>query len=761
MPHKGCLICSLSEIPCVSSSYPVKSEASTSSGERSESDTESELSQHLTRRRRRVTKPRRKRSSVDLSSHINLQPCREGISSPLLTAERNSSASEDRCESVVEHPTRPESLTVNMGGDPDEVDESLAEEDQQSLSKCATKKLKTSETPPLLLANERCVAETDETTGKPVIMEVSGYKQNASPLMRYDDRKNSTYSSSGEMPRLRLSTVGGGGDIVNDDEDEEAPPRLSPNFASVCFSDSELLDENSLSENDIAPELAETAGSPQPNRSKHAATYSESSDYVNTSVAEISRSSAQSVVQNPCEMVNVGGDAGSEGDSETGETGVTVPKKSEECSGNVCVTTTLEDEPSVLDRPPKAPAMLLQPAEDHDIHATPSYDQNLYLKGGREMLPGDSSTSYLETLQSSISPPSALSCASNISSKQSNVGSQEIAQHQQQMDTSVGGSDTSGTFLNTSGSLNSTPSTPIRLSNPQQGGQTSSNGGTNFGSPPGGQPVEMQIRVHNQRTVNSQLAASSVDIASAPSTLQRITRSPAHQSQRRNSGKKEHGRSTKSSTSSIPSRTHLSQMSSGQVPIAPYMLGAPGVPHTMTNPDITDSHSSQQAPGPYYHTNYSHAASSSHFDTQFYSAGWAGTGYPGSVASGYPSHMSAVAKTAMPNGFGYPYPSGILQPSNGMMGAIPIPNTASSASASVTCQVMNTQGNRMNTSHPGNPPAAWRYVSNPSTTLSGSGFMDAFSSGMTSSATGNQFPIPNQIYPQSYYPYLTPVMRNE
>lgn len=67
-------------------------------------------------------------------------------------------------------------------------------------------------------------------------------------------------------------------------------------------------------------------------------------------------------------QVNLGGDAGSEGDTSESECNESVPRARLDLGARtVCEVATLDAEPSALDRPPKAPAMLAQPIEEHEV----------------------------------------------------------------------------------------------------------------------------------------------------------------------------------------------------------------------------------------------------------------------------------------------------------------------------------------------------------------------------------------------------------
>uniref|UniRef100_A0A915BFR5 histone acetyltransferase n=1 Tax=Parascaris univalens TaxID=6257 RepID=A0A915BFR5_PARUN len=647
-------------------------------------------------------------------------------------------------------------------------------EDRRSLSRCDVELAVNNddEMPPMLEADgdiplwHRSQVESPEPVA---VMEVSF--ATSGPNSSETGVSGDGLHALTEMPQLRASAAGA--ESVYDGEDEDAPPRLSPNFAPM-----EAAEENSLSGSETVPQWADGAPSIDGSGSAKKRSIREPVDGSPPLLARLASQTTppQPVLRttstaNTCEMVNLGGDAGSEGDTSESECNESVPRARLDLgTRTVCEVATLDAESSALDRPPKAPAMLAQPVEEHDGSSF-----------------GDGSNAFAKKRPQP--PPSAVICgqpASNVSeqspvtsvnvSLSAGVSSQHfmspsscsIQQPHQQAEL-CSASPGNSVYLNASegGTLQrSSPTTPIRIATQQQPPHAETSA---FGSPSMGKRCDeprMQQPSSTHPVVSSATSASSSKRTSPPGSSA-LGHQQHQSSQRRVTSKKELNRCAKQQNSTALMVAPRANVNATSTAVAPYMLNTPATHQPMQHQLGTSSHGSHSQPPAYYPTGYGHAGPSAHFESQFYtgsfSAGGSAAGtYAGAPTGSYPMNMSSMGKahsvsTAMSNSFpSYDYPNS-MQPARGaMLGA----TGSQSESPGASQAMMGTHCGAVQNGSAAATSASWRYA-NSSAPFGSAGFMDAFGSSVHPNGGNGQFALPNQLYPQPYYSYLMPMMRND
>uniref|UniRef100_A0A183TVM5 BRCT domain-containing protein n=1 Tax=Toxocara canis TaxID=6265 RepID=A0A183TVM5_TOXCA len=667
-------------------------------------------------------------------------------------------------------------------------------EDRRSLSRCDVELAVNNddELPPTLEADgdmplwHRSPVDSPE----PVVMEVS---------FATSDPNSSETGGSGEgshspteMPQLRASAAGT--ESIYDGEDEDAPPRLSPNFAPT-----EVAEENSLSGSETIPQWADGGTTVDGGASLKKRSIRET---VDSSPPHLARSSSTntppksllrttSAANNTCEMVNLGGDAGSEGDTSESEGAERVPRASlDSGSRTVCEVATLDAEPSALDRPPKAPAMLTQPIEEHEGNSFGD-GPNTFAKKRPQPLSsaiicGQPRSNVSERspvapvnapLSGGVSSQHFMSPAPCSIQQHTPTGPHQCLTPHQQTDM-CNASPGSSVYLSAAAPegapLHSSPTTPLRIAS-QQPHEASA-----FGSPSVSKRCDeptMQQPSSSHPMVSSAASSSASKTTPTPVVAPALSQPPlAQNGQRRGTSKKELNRCAKQQQQSSSGALMVAPRGSMQASaapvapttaVAPYMLATPATHQQMTHQLGASAHSSHsQPPAAYYQGSYGHAGSAStHFESQFYAGSFAASGstagsYAGTPAGSYPMNMVTMAKshsvsTAMHNSFSYNYQSGIQPTRSAMLGG----TGAQSSSPDSSPAMLGTQCAAVQNGNAA-ASASWRYA-NSSAAFGGNGFMDAFGGGVPPSGGNGQFPLPNQLYPQQYYSYLMPMMRND
>ncbi|VDM95340.1 unnamed protein product [Thelazia callipaeda] len=554
------------------------------------------------------------------------------------------------------------------------------------------------------------------------------------------DRSHGSRSSfASGMPLLRLSVAGN--ESTYDGEDEDIPPRLSPNFSVL-----ETCEANSPKEHETIPILSETVSNKSAPDLLLTSSPSKSRDTA-VCIANNLKSRIASVTNNICEMVNLGGDAGSEGESEAEQKESIGGHVSHRKSGKSEVLP-LRAEVSALDRPPKAPAMFLVPNEEHldeksgsveksssaetadqTIFQSNSCRQSTVILNQSPILPPSSIHSDISS-QSFVSPPCSL--------QKRNASDASSRTPLSQVEASPGEIFIGSAERNT---VRSNPSTPHHLS-----AQAHSN--ILFSSATSEMCLPM---IEETPTMTSN--TKSLRKSSASTSLPSVT--TQQHSHRRNS-KKDQSRSSKNTMTS-----QRTSMFMPPTPLPPYVLAAPNAGQSfMGSSQVTHSQT-----GPYYASNYASPRHHAYFDPQFHSnalsTAAASAAYPSSAVN-YPSHLSGISKAhpigaaAVQSGFPYSYPRGMHQGSaNGGLS-----NSAGAIGPVTPHQMIGVQCSELQSSAQAGAAASWRYPT-PSAAFSGN-FIDAFGGGMPPTASGSQFSLPNQLYYQhGYHPYLMPMMRND
>ncbi|KAM3725189.1 Histone acetyltransferase KAT6B [Dirofilaria immitis] len=546
------------------------------------------------------------------------------------------------------------------------------------------------------------------------------------------------------MPLLRVSIAGN--DSAYEGEDEDVPPRLSPNFALV-----ESSDTSSPKELEPIPALCQTLSNKSAPDLLAVSSPSKSHDTASNN----STSRITSVTNTICEMVNLGGDAGSEGESEAEQKELGGVHSNHRKNGK-SEALPLRLETSALDRPPKAPAMLSLPNEEHEMGHTDE-------KSEVASIGKDSSVETVEhaVFQSSSScrQPNSILNQSPIlppSSIHSDLSSQSFVSPPcslQKRNTSDGSCRTPLSQIEASpgevfigsadrNSVRSNPSTPHHLSTQSHPGSDMMFCTTTAG--------DMCLTMMTETPVMTNNTKSMVK-PSTPTVLPSTT--TQHHSHRRTS-KKDQSRSSKNASNS-----QRAQMFMPPTPLPPYVIAAPSAGQSFMGP----SQVAHSQTGSYYAGGYANSRHSAYFDSQFHPNALSATAsatYPASSVS-YPSHLGGIGKTypmgaAVQSGFSYSYPRGMHQASANM-GL----SSGSGTLGPVTPQHMiGVQCPELQNTSQANAAASWRYPT-PPTPFSGH-FMDAFGGGMPSAASSSQFALPNQLYYQhGYHPYLMPMMRND
>uniref|UniRef100_A0A915PPA8 histone acetyltransferase n=1 Tax=Setaria digitata TaxID=48799 RepID=A0A915PPA8_9BILA len=552
------------------------------------------------------------------------------------------------------------------------------------------------------------------------------------------------------MPLLRVNIAGN--DSAYEGEDEDVPPRLSPNFALI-----ESSDTNSPKELETVPASSQTL----PNKSAPDLLAVSSPSKSHDTVSNNSTSRITSVTNTICEMicfseVNLGGDAGSEGESEA-EQKESGGSHSNHRKNGKSEVLPLRLETSALDRPPKAPAMLSLPNEEHEMGHT---DEKTEVAS----IGKDSSVETVEPTvfqsNSNCRQPNSILNQSPVlppSSIHSDLSSQSFVSPPcslQKRNTSDGSSRTPLSQIEASpgevfigsaerNSVRSNPSTPHHLSTQSHPGSDMMFCATTAGD------MCLSMMAETPAMTNS---TKSMVKSSTPTMLP--STATQHHSHRRNS-KKDQSRSAKNS-----SNNQRAQMFMPPTPLPPYVIAAPSAGQSFMGPSqVTHSQT-----GSYYAGSYANSRHPTYFDSQFHSnalsTAAASATYPASSVS-YPSHLGSIGKThpmgaAVQSGFSYSYPRGMHQ-AGANMGLTGGGGTI----GPVTPQHMiGVQCPDLQNTTQANAAASWRYPTPPAP-FSGH-FMDAFGGGMPSAASGSQFALPNQLYYQhGYHPYLMPMMRND
>ncbi|EFO21568.1 hypothetical protein LOAG_06919 [Loa loa] len=582
----------------------------------------------------------------------------------------------------------------------------------------------------------------------PPTLEADGVDSRDKLVKEWDSLDKSCCSGSSfpnGMPLLRVNIAGN--DSAYEGEDEDVPPRLSPNFAPV-----ESSDTSSPKELESTPSLCQTL----PSKSAPDLLVVSSPSKPHETVSNNAASRITSVTNTICEMVNLGGDAGSEGESEAEQKELGGSHSNHRKNGK-SEALPLRLETSALDRPPKAPAMLSLPNEEHEMGHTDeksevasigkdssvetvehavfqsnsSCRQPSSILNQSPILPPNSIHSDLSS-QSFVSPPCSLqkrntsdgSCRTPLSQIEASPG-----------EVFIGSADRN--------SVRSNPATPHHLSTQSHPGSEMMFCTTTTG--------DMCLTMMTETPVMANNTKSMVK-PSTPAVLPSTT--TQHHSHRRGS-KKDQSRSSKNT-----SNVQRAQMFMPPTPLPPYVLAAPSAGQSFMGPSqVTHSQT-----GSYYGGGYANSRHSAYFDSQFHpsalSAATASATYPASSVS-YPSHLGGIGKTypmgaAVQSGFSYSYPRGMHQ-----AGANVGLSSGSGTIGPVTPQQMiSVQCPELQSNGQANAAASWRYPT-PSAAFSGH-FMDAFGGGMPSAASGSQFALPNQLYYQhGYHPYLMPMMRND
>ncbi|VDK84519.1 unnamed protein product [Litomosoides sigmodontis] len=546
------------------------------------------------------------------------------------------------------------------------------------------------------------------------------------------------------MPLLRMSIAGN--DSAYEGEDEDVPPRLSPNFALV-----ESSDTNSPKELEPIPPMCQTL----PNKSAPDLLAVSSPSKPHDTVSNNSASRMTSVTNTICEMVNLGGDAGSEGESEAEQKELGGNHSNQRKNGK-SEALPLRLETSALDRPPKAPAMLSLPNEEHDISHTDEKSEVASVEKDSSVetvehavFHSNSSCRQSNSIlnQSPILPPSS------IHSDLSSQGFVSPSCSLQKRNTSDGSCRTPVSQIEASpgevfigsvdrNSVRSNPSTPRHLSTQNHPGSEMMFCTTTTGDMCLAMMAETPVLTNNPKSMVK------------PSTPAVLPSTTTHHSHRRGS-KKDQSRSSKTALNS-----QRAQMFMPPAPLPPYVMAAQSAGQSfMGHSQVTHSQT-----GSYYAGGYANSRHSAYFDSQFHqnalSTATASATYPASSVS-YPSHLGGIGKTypmgaAVQSGFSYSYPRGMHQ-AGANMGL----SSGSGTIGPVTPQQMiGVQCPELQNSSQTSAAASWRYPTPPAA-FSGH-FMDAFGGGMPSAAGGTQFALPNQLYYQhGYHPYLMPVMRND
>ncbi|OZC10549.1 MOZ/SAS family protein [Onchocerca flexuosa] len=581
----------------------------------------------------------------------------------------------------------------------------------------------------------------------PPTLEADGVDGRDKLVKEWDNPDRSCCSGSSfpnGMPLLRVNIAGN--DSAYEGEDEDVPPRLSPNFALV-----ENSDTNSPKELEPIPSLCQTLSNKSAPDLLAVSSPSKSHDTVSNNSA----SRITSIANTICEMVNLGGDAGSEGESEAEQKELSGGHSSHRKNGK-SEALPLRLETSALDRPPKAPAMLSLPNEEHEMshtdeksevasigkdssvetveHAVFQSSSNCRqpnsILNQSPILPPSSIHSDLSS-QSFVSPPCSLqkrntsdgSCRTPLSQIEASPG-----------EVFIGSADRN--------SVRSNPSTPHHLSTQSHPGSDMMFCTTTAGDMCLTMMAETPLMTNN---------AKSMVKPSTPTVLPSTT--TQHHSHRRGS-KKDQGRSSKNASNS-----QRAQMFMPPTPLPPYVIAAPSAGQSF----MGHSQVAHSQTGSYYAGGYANSRHSAYFDSQFHPNALSATAsatYPASSVS-YPSHLGGIGKTypmgaAVQSGFSYSYPRGMHQ-AGANMGL----SSGSGTLGPVTPQQMiGVQCPELQNTSQANAAASWRYPTPPAA-FSGH-FMDAFGGGMPSAASSSQFALPNQLYYQhGYHPYLMPMMRND
>ncbi|CAG9532301.1 unnamed protein product [Cercopithifilaria johnstoni] len=583
----------------------------------------------------------------------------------------------------------------------------------------------------------------------PPTLEADGVDGRDKLVKEWDNPDRSCCSGSSfpnGMPLLRVNIAGN--DSAYEGEDEDVPPRLSPNFAMV-----ESSDTNSPKELEPIPSLCQTL----PNKSAPDLLAVSSPSKPCDTVSNNSTSRITSVTNTICEMVNLGGDAGSEGESEAEQKELGGGHSNHRKNGK-SEALPLRLETSALDRPPKAPAMLSLPNEEHDMGHTDekseiasigkdssveTVEQAVFQSSNNcrqpnsilnqsPILPPSSIHSDLSS-QSFVSPPCSLqkrntsdgSCRTPLSQIEASPG-----------EVFIGSVDRN--------SVRSNPSTPHHLST-----QSHPSSEMMFCTTTAG---DMCLTMMAETPVMANNTKSMVK-PSTPTVLPSAT-TQHHHSHRRGSKKDQ------SRTSKTVSNSQRAQMFMPPAPLPPYVIAASSAGQSFMGPSqVTHSQT-----GSYYAGGYANSRHSAYFDSQFHpnalSTATASATYPASSVS-YPSHLGGIGKTypmgaAVQSGFSYSYPRGMHQ-TGANMGLSSGSGTIGPATPQ---QMIGVQCPELPNTGQANAAASWRYPAPPAA-FSGH-FMDAFGGGMPSAAGGTQFALPNQLYYQhGYHPYLMPMMRND
>ncbi|VIO87826.1 MOZ/SAS family protein [Brugia malayi] len=591
--------------------------------------------------------------------------------------------------------------------------------------------------------NEKSLELTvDNEDELPPTLEADGVDGRDKLVKEWDNLDKSCCSGStfaNGMPLLRINIAGN--DSAYEGEDEDVPPRLSPNFAPV-----ENSDTNSPRELEPIPSLCKTLPIKSAPDLLAVSSPSKPHDTSNNSASRIT-----SITNTICEMVNLGGDAGSEGESEAEQKELS---HSNHRKNGKSEALPLRLETSELDRPPKAPAMLSLPNEEHEMG-------HMDEKGEVTSIGKDSSVETVEhTMFQNCRQPNSILNQSPIlppSSTHSDLSSQSFVSPScslQKRNTSNGSCRTPLSQVEASpgevfigstdrNSVRSNPSTPHHLSTQSHPGSEMMFCATTTGDMCLTMMAETPVMTNNTKTMVK---------PSTPTVLP--STATQHHSHRRSS-KKDQSRSSKNA-----SNTQRTQMFIPPTPLSPYVIAAPSAGQSFMGP----SQVTHPQTGSYYTGSYANSRHSAYFDPQFHpsalSTAAASATYPASSVS-YPSHLGGIGKTypmgaTVQSGFSYSYPRGMHQ-----AGANMALSSGSGTIGPVTPQQMiGVQCSELQNTSQANTAASWRYPAPPAA-FSGH-FMDAFGGGMPSAATGSQFALPNQLYYQpGYHPYLMPMMRND
>uniref|UniRef100_A0AAF5PIZ0 histone acetyltransferase n=1 Tax=Wuchereria bancrofti TaxID=6293 RepID=A0AAF5PIZ0_WUCBA len=593
--------------------------------------------------------------------------------------------------------------------------------------------------------NEKSLELTvDNEDELPPTLEADGVDGRDKLVKEWDSLDKSCCSGStfaNGMPLLRINIAGN--DSAYEGEDEDIPPRLSPNFSLI-----ENSDTNSPKELEPIPSLCKTLPMKSAADMLAISSPSKPHDTSNNSASRIT-----SITNTICEMVNLGGDAGSEGESEAEQKELSSGHSNHRKNGK-SEALPLRLETSELDRPPKAPAMLPLPNEEHEMG-------HMDEKGEVTSIGKDSSVETVEHTmfqncrqpnsilnQSPILPPSSihsdLSSQSFVSPpcslQKRNTSNGSCRTPLSQIEASPGEVFIGSTDRN---NVRSNPSTPHHLSTQSHPGSEMMFCATTTGDMCLTMMAETPVMTNNTKSMVK---------PSTPTVLP--STATQHHSHRRGS-KKDQSRSSKNA-----SNTQRAQMFMPPTPLPPYVIAAPSAGQSFMGPSqVTHPQS-----GSYYAGSYANSRHSAYFDPQFHpsalSTAAASATYPASSVS-YPSHLGGIGKTypmgaGVQSGFSYSYPRGMHQ-----AGANMALSSGSGTIGPVTPQQMiGVQCSELQNTSQANAAASWRYPAPPAA-FSGH-FMDAFGGGMPSAASGSQFALPNQLYYQhGYHPYLMPMMRND